>query len=119
MVTMRERRKNVRVRPAADYNVVVEYIDGPVTLPVQVMDLAIGGMGLVVDEFFVDRGIGDKLKLHITFPTFPRFVTDAEVRHSTKKAGGKCGILLSALSDEETTALRNTVAELQERGHSA
>src|SRR5690606_495993 len=42
-----ERRQNVRVRPAADYDIQVEYLDGLLTVPLQVMDVAIGGMGLV------------------------------------------------------------------------
>ena len=47
---MNERRQNVRVHPAADYDIIVEYVSGLVSVRLQVIDIAIGGMGLVVDE---------------------------------------------------------------------
>lgn len=83
------------------------------------MDLAIGGMGLLVDEFFKGAPVGAKLPLRIKFPDFPQFETVAEVRHCGSETGDKCGILLNALTEDQTAALRRTVAELQERGHSA
>ncbi len=116
---IRERRRNVRVRPSADYDIVVEYLDGLLTVRLAVLDVAIGGMGLVVDDLFAQKGTGDQLELAITFPGSARFVTRAELRHSAKKAGGKCGISLANLSETETHALRAAVAELQERGFTA
>ena len=53
---MRERRRNVRVRPSADYDIVVEYLDGLLTVRLAVLDVAIGGMGLVVDDLFATTG---------------------------------------------------------------
>ncbi len=116
---MKERRQNVRVRPAADYDIQVEYIAGLLSVKLQVIDLAIGGMGLVVDELFRSARVGSTLPLRITFPDFPQFETEAVVRHCSIEVGGKCGIQLSSLTDEQTSALRRVVAELQERGHSA
>ena len=116
---MKERRQNVRVRPAADYDIQVEYVDGLVAVRLQVMDVAIGGMGLVVDQLFQGSAPGTVLPLRITFPDFPQFLTQAEIRHCALEAGGKCGIRLAALTPDQTTALRAAVAELQERGHSA
>jgi hypothetical protein len=116
---MKERRQNVRVRPAADYDIQVEYVDGLVSVRLAVMDVAIGGMGLVVDELFLGSKPGTLLPLKITFPGFPQFETKGEIRHCSAEPGGKCGIRLGALTAEQTTVLRAAVAELQERGHSA
>lgn len=116
---MNERRQNVRVRPAADYDVRVELIDGMVTVQLSVVDIAIGGMGLLIDQLFADREVGAQLKLRIAFPGVPVFETIGDLRHTEKRAGGKCGVQLGQLTQEETTALRRVVAELQERGHSA
>lgn len=116
---MKERRQNVRVHPAADYDIVVEYVSGLVSVRLQVVDIAIGGIGLIVDELFAGAPIGSQLPLRLTFPGAPRFETAAEVRHCGRAAGGKCGVALPALSDDERTLLHHAVAELQERGYSA
>jgi c-di-GMP-binding flagellar brake protein YcgR len=116
---MNERRQNVRVRPAADYDIRVDYVDGLVSVRLQVLDLALGGMGLVVDELFAEHAAGESLELRITFPQMAPFTTRAEIRHTSGKAGGVCGIRLGQLTDEQAQALRRAVGELQERGHSA
>lgn len=116
---MNERRQNVRVHPAADYDIIVEYVSGLVSVRLQVIDIAIGGMGLVVDELFAGAKVGTTLPLRVTFPGASKFETAAEVRHCAAELGGKCGVALSALSDEQRTLLHHAVAELQERGHSA
>jgi len=116
---MKERRQNVRVHPAADYDIVVEYVSGMVSVRLQVLDIAIGGLGLIVDELFVGSAIGAPLPLRITFPGAPKFETTAEVRHCSREPGGKCGVALPNLTEDERTHLHRAVAELQERGHSA
>ena len=58
---MNERRQNVRVHPAADYDIIVEYVSGLVSVRLQVIDIAIGGMGLVVDELFAGAKVGTTL----------------------------------------------------------
>jgi c-di-GMP-binding flagellar brake protein YcgR len=116
---MSERRQNVRVHPVPDYDIIVEYSSGLVSVRLQVIDIAIGGMGLLTDELFAGAPVGSPLPLRLTFPGAPKFETSAEVRHCSKAAGGKCGVALSKLSDEERTLLQHAVAELQERGFSA
>jgi hypothetical protein len=116
---MSERRQNVRVHPAADYDIVVEFVSGLVSVRLQVVDIAIGGIGLLADELFVGAAVGSPLPLRLTFPGFPKFETAAEVRHCSRAAGGKCGVALSALSDEQRSILQHAVGELQERGYSA
>ena len=116
---MQERRQNVRVRPASDYDVKVDYEDGLVKVQLSVMDVAVGGVGLVVDELFADTPIGSQLRLSVSLPGYPRFETMGSLRHSVGSAGGRCGIHFSQLSDEQQTALSKVVSELLERGHSA
>lgn len=116
---MQERRQNVRVRPAADYDVQVDYEDGLVKVQLSVMDVAVGGVGLVVDELFADVAIGSQLRLGVLLPGFDRFETMGSLRHSTGKAGGRCGIHLSQMTEAQQTALSKAVSELLERGHSA
>lgn len=114
-----ERRQNVRVHPVADYDIIVEYVSGLVSVRLQVVDIAIGGMGLIVDELFAASPVGAPLPLRMTFPGAPRFETTAEVRHCAREPGGKCGVALPALNEEERSLLHHAVAELQERGYSA
>jgi hypothetical protein len=116
---MSERRQNVRVHPVADYDIVVEYLAGLVSVRLQVVDIAIGGIGLLADELFAGAPVGSPLPLRLSFPGVPKFETAAEVRHCAKTAGGKCGVALPALSDEQRTILQHAVGELQERGFSA
>jgi hypothetical protein len=114
---MSDRRQHVRVRPTADYDVGAEYTEGIVTVEIQVTDIGVHGMGLLVDPLFADRDVGDVLELRIKLPDFPAFVAPAELRHTTKVAGSKCGMLLT-LTDDQSSALRHAVGELQERGQS-
>lgn len=116
---MTERRQNVRVRPAPDYDVIVEYVSGLVSVRLAVMDIAIGGLGLLVDELFAGSAVGARLPLRLTFPGHARFDASAEVRHCAAQTGGKCGVALPDLTPEQRSTLQHAVAELQERGHSA
>jgi len=116
---MNERRAHVRVRPAHDYDVRVELREGMVGVALQVIDISVGGMGLVVDEFFQQKKSGETLTVQITLPGSPSFQTTAEIRYSSRSAGGKCGVSLNVLTADQQTRLSRAVAELLERGHSA
>lgn len=116
---MQERRQNVRVRPAQDYDVKIDFEDGLVKVQLSVMDVAVGGLGLVVDQLFAEKPVGSQLKLGVALPGYDRFETMGSLRHSTGSVGGRCGIHLSQLSDTQQTALSKVVSELLERGHSA
>jgi hypothetical protein len=116
---MQERRQNVRVRPAADYDVRIDYEDGLVKVQLSVMDVAVGGVGLVVDELFAELKAGAQIRLGVTLPNFPPFETSASLRYSQGKAGGRCGIHFANLTEDQQAALSRTVSELLERGHSA
>lgn len=116
---MQERRQNVRVRPAADYDIRIELEDGLVTVRLSVLDAAVGGVALVVDELFVSKKADSDIRLGVSLPGVPRFVTMANIRYTQGKVGGRCGVHFPHLSDEQQTALSKAVSELLERGHSA
>jgi c-di-GMP-binding flagellar brake protein YcgR len=116
---MNERRAHVRVRPAVDYDVRVELREGVLHVALAVIDISVGGMGLVVDELFQDKRSGERIRIQITLPGSASFETQAEIRYSARTVGGKCGVALSSLTDEEQHRVSRAVAELLERGHSA
>lgn len=114
-----ERRQNVRVRPASDYDILVDYQEGLVKVQLSVMDMAVGGVGLLVDELFAHLEVGSLLQLGLAIPGYERFETEAVLRHSTREVGGRCGLHFPALTDEQQAAWGRAVSELLERGHSA
>jgi hypothetical protein len=116
---MQERRQNVRVRPAADYDIGIDYEDGLVKVQLSVMDVAVGGVGLVVDELFAELKAGATIRLGVSLPNYPHFETSASLRHTQGRPGGRCGIHFSNLTEDQQTALSKAVSELLERGHSA
>lgn len=116
---MQERRQNVRVRPSPDYEIRIDYEEGLVKVGLSVVDLAVGGIGVLVDELFCELKVGMPLRVTVTLPDFPAFDTEAVLRHSTGKVGGRCGFHFSTLSEEEQRAWSRVVSELLERGHSA
>ncbi len=116
---MQERRQNVRVRPAADYNIQVDFEDGLVKVELSVLDAAVGGVALVVDELFAGATAGSFLKLGVTLPDHDRFITSARLCYTQGKARGRCGMHFSNLTDAQQSAMGKAVSELLERGHSA
>ncbi len=116
---MQERRQNVRVRPAADYNILIDYEDGLVKVQLQVLDAAVGGMGLVVDQLFADVKAGSLLRFGVTLPGKKRFETTGRLAYTQGRTGGRCGVHFSELSEEQQLSLSRAISELLERGHSA
>jgi c-di-GMP-binding flagellar brake protein YcgR len=116
---MLERRANVRVRPAADYDVRVELKEGVVSVRLSVMDVSVTGLGLVIDEMFLQRQSGELLPLSITLPGHAPFHVQAEIRYSSRTLGGKCGVLFSSIEQSDQAKLGRAVAELLERGNAA
>lgn len=116
---MAERRAHVRVRPALDYDIRVELRSGVVSVVLSVIDVSVGGLGLVVDELFAGHESGQPLELSIELPGHSAFRTRAFIRYSSRTPGGKCGVQLVELTDEQQSQLSKAVAELLERGNSA
>lgn len=113
---MQERRKNVRVRPTADYNVAIDWGDGLVKLQLSVIDAAVGGVSLVLVESLLSWSAGSAVRLGVTLPGVSRFETVASVRYNQGVLGGRCGLHFDNLTSEQQTALSRTVSELLERG---
>lgn len=116
---MQERRQNVRVVSAPDYKIAIDFGTGLVKVQVSVVDAAVGGVGLIVAEQFVDLQAGSPIRLGVTLPGIPRFETVGIIRYTQGAVGGRCGVHLNALSEAEQTALSRAVSELLERGFSA
>ncbi len=114
-----ERRQNVRVRPAPDYDVLIEYEDGPVRVQLAVVDVAVGGVGVLVDQLLEGLVVGSEIQLKVHIPDAPPFATSAVLRHTSGQAGGRSGFHFHRLTPEQQTAWSRAVSELLERGHSA
>lgn len=116
---MQERRQNVRVRPTPDYDIKIEYEEGLVKVRLSIIDLAVGGIGVLVDELFSGTTPGTPLRLSVALPDYEIFETDATLRHSTGRAGGRCGFHFGSLTAAQQKAWSRAVSELLERGQSA
>jgi hypothetical protein len=111
---------HVRVRPAADYDVAVSTSDdGIVWLPLQVVDVSVGGLGLLVSEDLNGKRTGDHLLLRITFADQTGFEITATIRHIGQMGHGVCGVQFHEPAEDAMTRIRTAVAELLERGHVA
>ena len=115
---MQERRKNVRVRPSADYDIGLALLRPPVNIARSVLDVAVGGVGVVVDEVFAGAEIGSRLKISVTLPEQEPFVTQANVRYCAPASGGRSGLHFDQLTAEQQAAFSRAVSELLERGYS-
>jgi hypothetical protein len=115
-----ERRLHVRVRPAPDYDVLASLSDdGIVWLALQVVDLSVGGLGLLVSEDLATKRVGDALKLRLTFGDAEPFEVAAVIRHIGQREYGMCGMEFQAPADDVASGIRTAVGELLERGHLA
>jgi c-di-GMP-binding flagellar brake protein YcgR len=111
-----DRRRHVRVRPATDYDVGVEIIDGAVYSRVQIVDLSLGGVGILMEAPVDGYALGAALELRVSTPEADPVRVTALVRH---RARGVCGAEFQRLDEAALSALRRAVAELLERGNVA
>lgn len=111
-----DRRRHVRVRPAADYDVRVEVVEGAVFSRVQVVDLSLGGLGMLIEPPVDGYELNAALELRIATPEADPVRVTAIVRH---RARGVCGTEFQKLSEVALAALHRAVAELLERGNQA
>jgi hypothetical protein len=116
---MQERRQNVRVRPTADYPLQVDVGEGLVKVQIQVIDAAVGGVALELVEPIAALPVGSEVRLGVMLPNVPRFQTTGTIRYTQGRVGGRCGVHLNHLTEEQQSALSRAVSELLERGHSA
>jgi c-di-GMP-binding flagellar brake protein YcgR len=111
-----DRRRHVRVRPAADYDVGIELCDGAVFSRLQVVDLSLGGVGLLIEPPIDTYEAGVRFELRVSTPEAKPVRVMATVRH---RARGVCGAEFQELNEAASSALRRAVGELLERGNVA
>lgn len=111
-----DRRRHVRVRPAADYDVVVQTCEGAIYTRAQLVDISLGGVGLLLERPVDGYAVGEALELRLLAPGAEPVAVVADVRH---RARGVCGAEFRSLSEEAAGVLKRAVAELMERGNSA
>jgi hypothetical protein len=110
-----ERRRHVRVHPTADYDLRVELTLDGITHLLQVVNVGLGGIGLLIEGPVAERKVGDSLRLVIALPSGMRFRADAELQHMSR-GKGVCGAKLLGLDEPSATALGRYVSELLVRG---
>jgi c-di-GMP-binding flagellar brake protein YcgR len=111
-----DRRKHVRVHLAADYDVSVEVVDGAVYSRVQVVDLSLGGVGILIEPPIDTYDLDAQVELRIATPDAEPMRVTALVRH---RARGICGVAFQNLKEPALDALHRAIAELLERGNLA
>lgn len=111
-----DRRRHVRVRPAADYDVRVELVEGAVFSRVEVVDVSLGGLGILIEPPIDAYQPGAPLDLRVGTPEAGSVRLKAVVRH---RARGVCGMEFQNLDEAALAALHRVVAELLERGNQA
>jgi len=113
---MQERRQNVRVRPTGDYDIGIDLGTGVVKVRLSVVNVAVGGVALVLEQQLLAKTANDTVRLGVTLPGVPRFETVGTIRYTQGKEGGRCGIHFDNLTESQQTALSRAVSELLERG---
>lgn len=113
---MQERRLNVRVRPSADYNIVVDFGGGIVKVQLQVVNVAVGGVALMLADELVELLTGSEICLGVSLPGVRRFETIGTIRYTQGRIGGRVGVHFNNLTEEQQTALSRATSELLERG---
>lgn len=111
-----DRRRHVRVRPAADYDVRVELCEGAVFTRCQVVDLSLGGIGLLIEPPVDTYGPSTSFELRVTTPEAEPVRMNVLVKHCAR---GVCGAEFVNPEEATMAALSRAVSELLERGHQA
>lgn len=104
------------MRLAVDYDVRVEVVEGAVFSRVEVVDLSLGGLGILIEPPIDEYQLGASLDLRVSTPEAEPVRVKALVRH---RARGVCGMEFQDLDEAALAALRRVVAELLERGNQA
>ena len=81
-----------------------------------VVNAAVGGVALVMEELIVNMPVGADIRLGITLPGVPRFETVGSIRYTQGRVGGRCGVHFNRLTEEQQVALSRAVSVLLERG---
>jgi hypothetical protein len=109
-----DRRRHVRARPTADFEVEAWVVEGIVTERVRVVDVSVAGLGLLIEDTLAEKMPGNPLKLRLHVPQRAAFEVDAIVRHVTHRTG-ICGVEIDRADESAMRTLSQTVSELLER----
>jgi hypothetical protein len=99
-----------------DYDVGVELCEGAIFSRVSVVDLSLGGVGILAEPPMNRYETGATLELRVSPPESAPFRVEGAVRHTAR---GVCGVEFQNVSATAVAVLRRTVAELLERGNLA
>jgi len=113
-----ERRRHVRVRPAADYDLKVECLEAN-GAPLMVVDVSLSGFGFLLDTVSAEWKAGQKLNVMIELPSGPPVAAELTIRHTAGIPNGAAGGELTTLNDATRSNLRRYVGVLFGRGLSA
>lgn len=113
-----ERRRHVRVRPASDYDILVECLEAN-GARLMVVDVSISGFGFLLDAASAEWKAGQTLNVMVQLPNLPPFTAELTIRHTAGIPNGACGGELTTIDDASLTKLRRYVGVLFGRGLSA
>ena len=99
-----------------DYDVSAEVCEGAVFTRAQIVDLSLGGVGLLMEPPVDAFEVGQTLELRLNTPEAEPVRVLIVVRH---QARGVCGAQLEQPGAAAAAALQRAVSELLERGHQA
>jgi c-di-GMP-binding flagellar brake protein YcgR len=103
------------VQPTQNYEIRVELVDGFISTPVQVVDLSLGGMGLLVEGVVNSFQVGRSVLLRLGIPALPPVEVRVAVRH-VSMSFGLCGVEFEDQSEQASLTIRRAVSDLFERG---
>lgn len=113
---MVERRRDVRVRPSHDYEVRAELVVGPITSPLQVVDMSVRGIGVLVSRELAVLAVDDEVVLRISVPGAEPCALRARIRHIGPRDFGVCGLEFIELDETAKVLIHRCVSELLQRG---
>jgi hypothetical protein len=104
------------VRPAAEDDVKVALTLGGVTAPLRVVDISVGGMGVLLSELLAGCKVGDEVALSVSVRGGTDLPMRASIRHIGASGFGVCGLLFLDPSEGACAAIRRCVSDLLQRG---
>ena len=113
-----ERRRFVRARPTSDFDLRVEVSHDGITYVLQVVDVGVGGIGLLLEHPIDKRSVGEELPLTLTLPSELRFTATGRVQHRSEPTQ-VCGVELTSLDQGQSGALSRYVGDLLVRGQAS
>lgn len=106
----------MRVRPALDYDVKAGLTLAGLTTPLNVVDISVGGLGVLVSHAIGALQVGDEVELRISVRGGEPFNVRANIRHIGPPGFGICGLCFVDPTEPATSAIRRCVSELLQRG---